>query len=364
MHVQSIVVLMRRRAREVAHTIVSIASEHNCLPFYIVAHADADGITASAIITRVLNAQKIMPIVVFTNSTEINEIVYHGTINPVLRTPTDAKEGIWIFLDTGFNSLNVLEKLKKKIIIDHHFCSEQHLKKAQTGTFNKSISHESWTLLLSPHLFGVAHNECTAAFLAYLIAKNVREDREHGPLAVVGALGDGIYGKEFTISGIAREAVQESIEKNEIQIKRDLLVPGKETLSIKNLLIEMNQMLEMGFETEALLSEMVSDLKIPKNEIEENRWIDLLPKEKRNILSWIAKKRLKMGHDAGAVLGMVGEVYHLKKHRPGIHMHDCAEFGKLLNECGERALAHEAYHLCLQQTEENYRNLVDKLYLR
>ncbi|MCX8174021.1 MAG: DHH family phosphoesterase [Thermoplasmata archaeon] len=355
--------MMRKRAREVAHTLVSAASDLNHLPFYIVSHADADGITAAAIIARILHAYKITPSLIFTNSTEINEIVYHGTIKPAMKSQADARDGIWIFTDTGTGSLQVLEKFRKKIIIDHHG-NQNQIKKSQQSLIPRSVNHDSWTVLYSPHLFGHEPDSCTAAFLAYLIAKNVHHDGETGALAVIGALGDGINAGEFTISGLAREAVSEAVAADAITIKKDLVVPGKETLSVVALLAEMNQMLKMGFDTDEFLREISSKLRIQQKDLEKDRWIDLSPKEKRRILSWIAKRRLKEGHSPDAVLGMVGEVYHLKRHSPGRHLHDCAEFGKLLNECGEKELAHDGYCLCHQQTEEKYREVIIKLYLR
>ncbi|MEM4293636.1 MAG: hypothetical protein QXJ27_05670 [Thermoplasmata archaeon] len=351
---------MRRRAREVAQTLVSLITHYNNLPFYIVSHGDADGITAATIIGTTLHAHRIQPVLIFTNSTEINELVYHGTIRPAMKNPGDEKNGIWIFTDTGSAAPNTMEKFRKKIIIDHHPGGPGA--SGKWGISARTINNDSWTVQFFPEIVGVEAGACTAAFLTYIVARNVMPRREHGPLAVIGSLGDRLLAKEFSISGVAREAVEEAAAADEISIKTDLVVPGKETLPLRELFIGMEQMLQMNLGAD-FLNQMMRELKVKEKELEERRWIELLPKEKRRFLSWFAKKRLANNQDPDTVLRMVGEVYHLKKHKPGCHLHDCAEFGKLLNECGERGLYEDAYNLCLNQTEEHYREVLRKLYL-
>ncbi|MGC9059821.1 MAG: DHH family phosphoesterase [Thermoplasmata archaeon] len=339
---------MEKRARTIANTIISLA-ERMGSNFYIVAHADADGIASAAIISHIIqsNESKIQPNVEFLDDFYIDPMRY-SILKSRMKSPQDEIEGIWIFTDLGQGSLHHLGRIKRKIVIDHH-----HIAGKNSG----KIQERDADFVLSPLQFGRSSGY-SASHLAYMIARNVTRESVLPALALIGTLGDEIQRGEFVAPAIATEILEACRKSGEITVKKDLVIPGKETLTLDKLILEMNQLLKMNFHPETIVDEICSAARMNKKDISTRKWVHLKHSEKQKILSCIAKKRLRMGCSPEKALDMVGDVYHFKRHPPETHLHDCVEFAHLLNQCTEPELARAAYELCQSQNEEKYREIL------
>jgi|GEM_PF-3600207 len=349
---------MKKRAREIAHHIISLSkSASPGTPFYIVAHADADGIASAVIITHVLNKFDIQPEIHFCNSTEIlDQITYTAIMHG-----KNEKNGVWFFLDMGISSVDRLFRINKKIVIDHHAPKSSGLSSTQKIDKNKfeQKGGDEGTVIFSPHAFGIEdENAFSAALLTYHVAKNIVGEDKIAPLALLGTLGDNLNNGEFVLRDAVRDVLDICMREHHVEIRKDLLFPGKETLPLGQLIFEMNERMHLGFDNNSILDEMCSVTKIPRSHLKK-KWIDLTNKEKRGILSFIAKKLLKMGKAPDSVLDMVGDVYISPRHEPGTHMHDYTEFAQLLNACNSMNSALIGYELCRTQKKKHYEEILE-----
>jgi len=173
---------------------------------HIIGHIDADGLAATAILAKTFK--------------EINRDFTHSTIPQLTESFLKTiEEDIIFFVDCGAESIDLLKKLNKTIfILDHHPAKEDT---------PKNIIH------CNPLLFNKDPTEISAAGVAYLFAKNLKQTKT-AHIAIIGALADAQEKPEF--KGLNKDILKDAINNKTIKIIKDLNLFGKSNRPLFKLL--------------------------------------------------------------------------------------------------------------------------------
>lgn len=269
--------------------------------FHVVAHLDADGITASAIAIKALER--------LGKDFEV-DFVKQIDEETLEKIQNKNKDVLW-FVDLGVN----VDIDRDIIITDHHRSV-------------KRFEHS-----LNPNDFGFdGGTELSGAGATYLVVKSIdRRNTDLSYLAVIGACGDLQDRKNRRLIGINREILQDSVGLETIEIHKDIQYFGRESKPLFRLLFYADDPVIPGVSgSEEACIAFLLDLGFGRRDI-CRRWIDLDKKERRKILSEIARRLLDRGFGARFVRRLIGEVYILKGEEKGTELHDAREFATLLN---------------------------------
>lgn len=182
----------------------------------VISHLDADGISACALLIKVLNRENRK---------------YSITIVPQLSKErimefSREKYSYFIFTDLGSGQLSELNrnlKGKKIIILDHH--------QVESSEIGDNFVH------INPHLQGIdGSKEISGAGVTYLFAKALNsknDDLAH--LAIVGAIGDVQEDKKGFLY-LNKEILNTAISKKKIEVKEGLRFFGMQTKPLHKVL--------------------------------------------------------------------------------------------------------------------------------
>ncbi len=332
---------LKAKAKEIAKQLLAADNVH------IVSHIDADGITAGSIAYCALKRAGVDRGIEFVKQLE----------KETIRRLRDSDHDLIWFTDLGSGQLKELKGLRC-IITDHHE-PQSELKKFDRGnilSYGNSGLYE-----LNPHRYGIdGAKELSGAGVTYLVAKELGENFDLAPLAIVGAVGDLQARGERKLLGVNRKILDEGIEKGYIKKDIDTSLYGIESRPLPKLLEYANDPILPGLtgDYSACVNFLVEhDIPLKEND-EWRTWCDLNKSEKRRILSEIADKLLSTGFPPSYTHSLIGEVYTFPNEKPKTMLHEAKEFSTLLNSCGRYEKGDIGLNICLGKREKS----LDKAY--
>lgn len=307
----------------------------------IIAHYDADGLSAAAIMGRAL--------------CKAGERFHIQIVRQLKREVIDALETdnsrILIFLDVGSGQLEALSRLtqKKMIVCDHH---------PPVGTATERIT------LVNPHLFGMhGSTEISGSGVSYLIAREMAQSNTNmADIALVGALGDRQdRGAKNSVVGLNRTIVDWGIQEGVLEETLDIRFFGRETHPIHVALEYTTDPFIPGLtgNREKCLK-FITETGIEPKEGDNWRILLNLSQEERKILvTNLVVHMVEHGLDTTQAEQIVGTVYTLRNERANTPLRDAREFAALLNSCGKMRCPGLGIAVAMSDRSENLRLAVE-----
>jgi RecJ-like exonuclease len=291
-----------KRADSIANIIKKSTNIH------IVTHIDADGITAGAIAAETLRRVGI------DYSLECVKQLDDIILNRLIK---DNHELVW-FTDLGSSISKEYPEINK-IITDHHACP----------------SDTNFPFHLNPHLFNLDGSyDISGAGTTFLVSKCIDKNNiDLSHLAIIGACGDLQDRKYCKLHGMNRDILNDATKVDLIQRKIDIRYFGRETRPISKLLQFSSDPFIPGLSgrEDACIS-FLEDMHIRLKDGDDwRRWIDLTNQERQKITSSIVQMLLNKGFGHKIAKRIIGEIYILRKEKPGTELHDAKQFATLLN---------------------------------
>ena len=283
----------------------------------VVTHIDADGLSAGAILTKMLlNMKKKFTVraIMQLDDKFINSIPDHYDV---------------ILADFGSAKIEKLgEKLNNFIVLDHHELPEKF-------TTPKNVAH------VNPHLIGIDGGvEISASGLAYMLAELIDERNvELLPLAIVGALGDmQDVGKNHEFIGVNKVLIEKGKKLGLIEMVKDLRLFGRETKPIH---------IALAYSLPPTFRGLANDERTTREFLVKNCGIDIGPEgmektpaqlseaEKQKIFQELLSLALDSSFPQDMVEDLYGYVYLFPKFSEHVYLKNAIEFANILNACGK-----------------------------
>jgi len=290
----------------------------------VISHLDADGISASSLIIKLLNKDS------RKYSISIVQQLNRETIQAL------AKESYkhFIFTDLGSGQLNNIKELlhdRTVIILDHHELENIELP--------ENIIH------VNPHLFDIdGTNEISGAGVVYYFVKEISEEmKELAHVPIIGAIGD--IQEEHGFLKLNQEILDEAIKKEKIKVIKGLRVFGAQTRPLHKVLEYSSSPYIPGVSgSESGAIQFLQQIGIPpKDEKGWRKIVHLSDEELKKLSTAILMKRL--GEEKPE--DIIGNVYILKEEEKESPTRDVKEFATLLNACGRMGKASLGIGTCL-----------------
>ncbi|MBR9691383.1 DHH family phosphoesterase [Candidatus Woesearchaeota archaeon] len=289
----------------------------------IISHLDADGISACAILTSVLNKDNrkyVVSILPQLAKDKIEEIA--------------GSEGRHIiFADLGSGQIKDIKELlkdKEVLILDHHQPEEAEA---------DNITH------INPHLFGIdGSKEISGAGVVYLFAKALdKENVNLAHIAVIGAIGDVQEDKGFL--HLNQKIVEEAVENEKIKVKTGLRLFGMQTKPVHKVLEYSSDPYIPGVSgSESGAIQFLHQIGVePKAENKWKKIVDLNDEEMQKLVAGIIMKRFGEENPDD----VLGNIYIFPDEEEGTPTRDAKEFATLLNACGRMDKASFGIGTCL-----------------
>jgi RecJ-like exonuclease len=303
----------------------------------VVAHIDADGLTAGSIADLALERAGVEHEVRFVKSLTPEELAW----------VRDRNAELTLFVDLGSGAADQLRDLEV-VICDHHH-------------HGADLPYH-----LNPRLFGLdGGTAASGAGMSYLLARALDGgNKDLASLAVVGALGDLQDLEARRLTGLNRDIVlPDGRAAGVLDAHLDTRLWGRETRPLPKLLQYSDDPHLPGLSgREDACARFLEQLGIPPWDGElPRRWIDLTREEQRKLLSALASHLLRYGRGSGAVRRLVGEVYTLPREPPGTPVHDAKEFATLLNSTARYGRADVGLAICRGERGPVYREALGLL---
>lgn len=315
----------------------------------VVAHIDADGITAGSIAASSLNDADIDHDVIFVRSLE------EETVNDI----KDRGAGFVWFTDIGAGSYDLISDLEG-IITDHHVPSE-----AFSSRKSLTMKESNGPKMLNPHIFGLDGSlDISGAGTTYLVGREVTRNSGHlAGLAVVGSVGDMQDRSHGRLMGSNRKILKEAVSNGLVRAEIDISFFGRETRPISKLLTYSSDPLLPGLTGDSTgCREFLEGIGIElKSNGEWRHWADLAKPEKKTVVSALVKLLLKSGFGHQQAKRLVGECYTLIREERRTVLRDAKEFATLLNSCGRYERARTGLEICLGDRDDSLEEALNLL---
>jgi len=297
----------------------------------VVAHIDADGISAAAIASRTLDRLKKKHDVVFVKKLD------DPSIDMINESPASL---VWL-VDLGSGYLSSITR-QNVVVSDHHVPDPKWMS-GQTSLFDFSgLVH------VNPHTCGMdGAAEISGAGVTYLIAKAMDPGNiDLAYLAVIGASGDVQDQADSKLVGHNRTILSDAVENGDVAVITDLRLFGRETRPLTQFIQYCNDPVIPGLSSDnqectRFFSELGIDV---KRNGSWRSWTDLDDDEKDLVKISLIEILERSGSPPGR---LIGEVYTLPKFKKGSELRDAKEFATLLNSCGRYDDAHIGLRICL-----------------
>ncbi len=301
--------------REIATKLFSKAREFlkNSRELVVVSHYDADGLTAGAIATLILDRlgveYKIHPVKKLDEKT-VKDLANEG-------------EMFW-FVDLGSGQLDTIESIigGDYLVCDHH----------------ETISTVSIRgIHINAHELGFdGSTEISGAGVTYLLGKFIDpKNVDLSAIAIVGAVGD-MQDSTGKLVGKNREILSDGVSSGVITVLTDLRLFGRYTRPLIQFLSYSSDPVIPGLTgNDSGCARFLSDLGIPVKR--GDKWLtymDLSHEERKRLVSGLYVYALSNGLDEDTIKTMFGEVYELSKESKESYTRDAKDFATLLNACG------------------------------
>ncbi len=296
----------------------------------IVAHIDADGISAAAIASSSLSRRGVAHRAIFLKKLDEDAIA---------EIDAATEELAWI-VDLGSGYLSQFTR-QGMVVTDHHTVDKEW-RKGQTNLLSFPDVHH-----VNPHEHGVdGSSEICGAGVTYLVARELDgANVSLAHLAIVGAAGD-FQDSDGSLKGFNRQILQDAVVDGTIEVGTDLRLFGRITRPLPQLLQYCNDPHLPGLTSDNMgCVRFLNDLGIDLRKGQRKRtWIDLADYE-REVLT---EALIKVAEDGGADISrFYGEVYTLPNEKKGTELRDVKEYATLLNSCGRYDDAETGMRICL-----------------
>lgn len=337
----------------------------------VVAHIDADGITAASIASAALSRSGVHHSVRFVKKVDDEE---------VRRVNDDPSDIVWL-VDLGSGSFSKLDPMKV-VVTDHHRADRSS--RTRMDLFSFGSDH------VNPHLYGLdGSKEISGAGSTYAVTRNMgSNNKDLASLAVVGAVGDLQDRDSGRLVGYNRKILQDAVEAGRVKPLIDLRLFGRETRPLHSYLAYANdpallpvirQTYQASFQRadefengdRELISSFLAGLGIePRDGSGWRSWASLRPEERTVLASALCTCLLDAGHGVRAIRRLIGEAYVLDPRLvdapdgwlagPGVNcdgdgeampnaraLLDAKEMATLLNACGRHGRPEIGMAICL-----------------
>ncbi|OLS28972.1 MAG: hypothetical protein ThorAB25_17600 [Candidatus Thorarchaeota archaeon AB_25] len=312
-------------------------------------HIDADGISALAIISLMLEREE--KEFEWKNVHQINS----ESIVQIEEDVRKYKPNLVIFSDFGTGQMSLIEKhilsiedVDSVIVLDHHLPTNGIAEPTQDNTPSKLIE-------VNPHQHGMSGSyDLSGAGTAFLLALFVSLNNvDLSELAIVGATGDlqDYYGRGFV--GLNKEIVELGGSSGFLEVMRDLTFFGIHTRPLPYLLQYATDPYLPGLTgAEDACYAFFQDLDIDMRSGDEWRvWVDLESSEKQRAIQGIIQVVLEHYNDPRVAQGIIGDTIVLSQRPPKTEMRSAKEFSTLLNACGRNRRPEVGVRVCMGDPE-------------
>jgi RecJ-like exonuclease len=316
---------------------------------YAFSHIDADGISALAIVSLMLEREE--KEFEWKNVHQINS----ESIIQVEEDVREYKPDLVIFSDFGTGQMPLLEKhivniesVNSVIVLDHHLPSGGKAELAQEDVSSNLIE-------INPHQHEMSGSyDLSGAGTAFLLALFVSQgNTDLSELAIVGATGDlqDYYGRGFV--GLNKEIVELGEESGFLEVMRDLTFFGIHTRPLPYLLQYATDPYLPGLTgAEDACYAFFQDFDIDMKSGDEWRvWVDLESSEKQKAIQGIIQVVLEHYDDPRIAQGIIGDTIVLSQRPPKTEMRSAKEFSTLLNACGRNRRPEVGVRVCMRDPE-------------
>ncbi len=321
-------------AREATQVLLGASS------ITVVAHIDADGVSAASIASSALTRADVPHECRFIKKLDEAEV---KLINAL------PSEGVWL-VDLGSSAISRIT-LPICCVSDHHSVIEDasassKRKQGQNdlGSFMERKVH------VNPHLYGIDGGQSlSGAGVTYLVAKSMASSNASlAPLAIVGAVGDFQDSANSRLVGLNQSIVQDAVAEGLIEVTKDIRIFGRESRPLARMLEYANDPSLPGLTNRYMeCKRFLDDIGIEQqSENGWRSWVDLSQEEKREITSRLADRLLDCGKGIKSIRRLIGEVYLLSEEERRTPLHDAKEFATLLNSCGRYDKAEIGLKIC------------------
>ncbi|HTY47706.1 MAG TPA: DHH family phosphoesterase [Methanomassiliicoccales archaeon] len=327
-------------AREAAEGILTASSAT------VIAHIDADGVSAASIASSALARAGIEHRVRFVKKLDEEEAA---------RANKDDSEAIWL-VDLGSSLFSKLEH-QVVCVTDHHIPQAHADTALPKGDL---LSFTSMGFHVNPHLFHIdGAIELSGAGTTYAVAKNMDpRNQALAPLAIVGAVGDLQDSATCRLRGLNRKILADGEHIGSLKMQRDLRLFGRESRPVWRMLqYSTDPMLPGLTNNEEGCISFLRSLGIELKQGDDWRfWVDLTFEERKTIATALCELLLDGGNGHAGVRRLIGEVYTLEKEAKRTELHDAKEYSTLLNACGRYNRASTGLSICCGDRGEAYSN--------
>ncbi|MEM2740124.1 MAG: DHH family phosphoesterase [Candidatus Bathyarchaeia archaeon] len=291
-------------------------------PVMVIGHNDADGISATAIVAKILYRAGVKFHARVVRRLDVSEL-----------EKASGSGRMTILCDMGSGYLHLLSRyswVSGLAILDHH--------KPEVAEPPSNSIH------INPHLYGVdGESEISGAGIAYIALKDFPriECRDLSILAIVGALADmQDVDVGRGLKGVNKLIVDEAEKNGYIGVQRDLLLPGRESRPLHVALASLVNPFIPGLSGDedscvSLLSRLGIGLK------ESGRWrtvSDLSKEEKQMLFNELLRYLAENNYPTSTLKNLIGVSYILQKEKRFSYMRDAREYASLLNACSRMGL--------------------------
>ncbi|MDD1743303.1 MAG: DHH family phosphoesterase [Methanomassiliicoccales archaeon] len=321
-------------AREAAQVLLGASS------VTIVAHIDADGVSAASIASATLAKADVPSECRFIKKLDEAEVKLINQLH---------SEGVWL-VDLGSSAISRIT-LPICCVSDHHSVIEDGSVSVKRKPGQNDLgSFMDRKVHVNPHLFGIDGGQSlSGAGATYLVAKSMSASNASlAPLAIVGAVGDFQDSANSRLVGLNQIIVQDAVAEGTIEVTKDIRIFGRESRPLARMLEYSNDPTLPGLTNRySECKRFLDDIGIEQqSEIGWRSWVDLAPEEKRQVASRLAERLMDCGKGVRSIRRLIGEVYLLAEEEKGTPLHDAKEFATLLNSCGRYEKAGIGLKIC------------------
>ena len=295
----------------------------------LISHFDTDGITASAVLSALLEMEG--------RKYHLSN-VQHLTIEMLEELALQSYE-FYFFSDLGSSHLGTIKKLfgnKTVFILDHHILSDK--------------IEEDNIIQLNPLMFGIQGDfEISGAGICYLFAKAVNEKiKFFSHLPLLGAMADQQENNGFF--GFNSEILTDAVNAGTIEVAQGLRIFGASTKPIHKVLESNFDFFMPGITgSESAALDFLKEIGInPKNgDNEWKRFYQLTEKDTKKLIdAVIEKKKESVPPDT-----ILGNVYTVKSEPYDSLFRDAREFSTIVNSAGRLGFPGIGVGVCLGDEE-------------
>ena len=290
----------------------------------VISHLDADGISACAILIRMLSQ----------DNRKYSISIVQQLKEETLQELSKETYTHYIFSDLGSGQLKAIEKCLKErnvLILDHHG--------PETETIPRNILH------VNPCVHGIdGSKEISGAGVVYWFAKTLNKEMEKmAHIALIGAIGDVQEQNGFL--HMNNEILKTAIKHGKIKVERGLRMFGLQGRPLYKVLEYSTDPYIPGVSgSESGAIQFLHQMGIePKKGSVWKKMMHLTEEEKKRLISGIVMKRL----DEKNPEDVLGNIYTLLEEKEDSITRNAKEFATLLNACGRMGKASLGIGACL-----------------